>query len=400
MDPNGPDDDITLPNIFAGPTDQPAPAAQQPPGAAAYPPPAAAGYPGPPAWPAAPDEDTARHTLLPGWTEAPPSEGSVLPPRSSRRRSAVIGILGVVAATVVVLVVALWIAPNWGTSADTNRDAPPTAPIRSTQPLTSGPTSVLASPFSSSPDPASAAPTSSAPAQVTVTVTQKPSSAPSASAPATITTPTPKATPKPAPKPTPTPKPTPKPSPLGVPAQEIACGDGYVVQLASELNAATFAARVAALRAAGQLPAGAKVADSTKSCGIFSNQRNTLVLWAGPFPGPYDGCSSRLSGPYDAFIKGANPDTASKYVSCLCPAKTRALPTISQVGETGVWIGELQRVLGNKLNIDVGPLGATGWGNYTAGTKAAVVAFQKERKIPADGVVNGRTWKALQSAQC
>jgi len=187
---------------------------------------------------------------------------------------------------------------------------------------------------------------------------------------------------------------------LGVPEQQISCSNGYVVQLASELDRATFTQRVKALQQSGQLPDGAKAADSTKSCKIFTNQTNTLVLWSGPYSNPYDGCAARLAGPYDAFIKGASPDTAQKYISCLCPANTKALPKISKSSDPSAWIGELQRTLGGRLNISVGSLGPNDWGRYTDGTRAAVVKFQQEKKLPANGVVNARTWKALQSAGC
>ena len=171
------------------------------------------------------------------------------------------------------------------------------------------------------------------------------------------------------------------------------------MQLASELDEARFKARVAALKAAGQVPAGALAADSTKSCRLFTSQVNTLVLYAGPYASKYDGCAARLTGPADAYIKGGNADTAREYVSCLCPWSAAALPRFSVVGQQGVWVGELQRVLGNRLNIDVSDLTGN-WGRFTAGTQAAVRAFQQAAKLPANGVVDARTWTALQSAAC
>ncbi len=171
------------------------------------------------------------------------------------------------------------------------------------------------------------------------------------------------------------------------------------MQLASEINAAAFSARVASLQAARQVPAGSLAADSARSCQIFTSQSNTLVLYAGPFASKYDGCAARLAGPADAFIKGGNPGSAKEYVSCLCPASAAGLPQIRTVGQQGVWIGELQRVLGNRLNLDVNDL-AGNWGTYTPGTKDAVQKFQEAAKLPASGMVDGRTWQALQSAQC
>jgi peptidoglycan hydrolase-like protein with peptidoglycan-binding domain len=172
-----------------------------------------------------------------------------------------------------------------------------------------------------------------------------------------------------------------------------------VVQLASELNTAAFKARVAALKAAGQVPAGALAADSAKSCKIFTSQVNTLVLYAGPYAGPYDGCAARLAGPADAYIKGSNPSSAQQYISCLCPVAAAGIPQYSTVGQQGVWIGELQRVLGNRLNIDIPDL-AGNWGTYTAGTKEAVKKFQRNAKLPANGVINSRTWQALHDSSC
>jgi hypothetical protein len=171
------------------------------------------------------------------------------------------------------------------------------------------------------------------------------------------------------------------------------------VQLASELDEPRFKARVATLKSAGRLPAGALAADSTRSCRIFTSQVNTLVLYSGPFPSKYDGCAARLAGPPDAYIKGGNAGSAGEYVSCLCPAATAALPRYTAVGQQGVWVGELQRVLGNRLNISVSDLTGN-WGRFTAGTRAAVQKFQKSVKLPSNGVVDARTWSALQSAQC
>ncbi|WP_154769837.1 peptidoglycan-binding domain-containing protein [Nakamurella alba] len=170
------------------------------------------------------------------------------------------------------------------------------------------------------------------------------------------------------------------------------------MQLASELDAETFKQRVAALKKANQVPADAKAADTKDSCDIFTNQTNTLVLWSGPFAQPYDGCAARLAGPADAFIKGANAADAQRYVSCLCPATVSDLPSLGTIGAQNVWVGELQRVLGNRLNISISDLSGN-WGTFTEGTSAAVKRFQTEQKIPAHGKVDARTWAALQSAQ-
>ena len=66
-----------------------------------------------------------------------------------------------------------------------------------------------------------------------------------------------------------------------------------------------------------------------------------------------------------------------------CPASARPrwsrVPTIDAVGQTGVWVGELQRVLGNRLNIPILDL-AGNWGTFTASTATAVAQFQASRR--------------------
>lgn len=203
------------------------------------------------------------------------------------------------------------------------------------------------------------------------------------------------------------PAPTPALDPMGGPNAAIGCGTGYIVQVASELDTTTFQNRVATLRASGTLPAGTKWAETASSCSIFTTQQNVLVLYAGPYASPYDACPARLTSPADAFIKGTTPDTATQYVSCLCPASTSALPTVTTVGQQGVWVGELQRVLGSKLDYTIGSINAdpaTGdpgrWGIYTAETAAAVGRFQNDNGLPATSQVDAATWSALQRATC
>jgi len=38
-------------------------------------------------------------------------------------------------------------------------------------------------------------------------------------------------------------------------------------------------------------------------------------------------------------------------------------------------------------------------GNFNSGTAAAVIAFQRAKGLPADGVVGAQTWAALNAAQ-
>jgi len=367
----------------------------------------------------------------------------MLAPDGRRRRNALFGVLAVVVLTVAVVLAALLVAPKWSNNANPGPTPPPspassapatgvsvpeqssvasdTATVPTTTlPTSTGPTvtsttisgppssasviahTVTVTAIASSKAPAATSPGSSGPAKPTTpsAPSPTPSSIP-APPPTPKLTPPPPPTPKPTPPPPPTPTPTPPtPPPLGVPQQNIACSQGYIVQLASELDAATFRNRVLALKAQGMVPSDAKVAISTQSCGIFANQSNSFVLYVGPYSTPFRGCAARLAGPPDSFIKGANPDTARRYLSCLCPADPAKVPQIGPTGGDRSWIGELQRVLGGRLNISVGPLGPAEWGVYTPGTQAAVKQFQASAKLPPTGVVDARTWSALRTAQC
>ena len=73
---------------------------------------------------------------------------------------------------------------------------------------------------------------------------------------------------------------------------------------------------------------------------------------------------------------------------------TIARPTL-QEGSTGADVTVLQqRLLARGYNV------GTPDGSFGAGTKAAVVQFQTDKKItPADGVVNQATWAALLATQ-
>jgi Putative peptidoglycan binding domain len=187
----------------------------------------------------------------------------------------------------------------------------------------------------------------------------------------------------------------------------IPCGNAYIVQVASELDQATFARRVSAVQLANQLPPGAKWTQTSDSCAIFTAQINALVPYSGPYASPFDACPARLASPPDAFIKGTTPDTANTYVSCLCPADASSLPAIRTVGELGVWIGELQRVLGSRLDYNVGSINADPsvgdpgrWGTYTADTAAAVGRLQRDAGLPVTSQVDAATWAVLRAQSC
>lgn len=197
--------------------------------------------------------------------------------------------------------------------------------------------------------------------------------------------------------------------PMGGPHENIVCGTGYIVQVASELDQQTFQARVATLRAQGTLPPDVKWTETSTSCGIFMNQRNVFVLYAGPFPDWVAACPARLAGPADAILKRADPAQVGSFPACICPefATAHPPPHIASVGQQDVWVGELQRVLGAQLDYDVGSIndepsiGDPGrWGIYTAETAAAVGRFQRDDGLPVTEQVDGATWAALQRAAC
>jgi len=83
------------------------------------------------------------------------------------------------------------------------------------------------------------------------------------------------------------------------------------------------------------------------------------------------------------------------------------LPNLTTVGQTGVWVGELQRVLGAKLGYSVGAIDADPsvgdpgrWGIYTAETAAAVGRFQGDSSLSATQQTDAGTWAALQQNSC
>ena len=119
-----------------------------------------------------------------------------------------------------------------------------------------------------------------------------------------------------------------------------------------------------------------------------------------PFKHSTDACADRLAGPYDAFIRGANKDSAGEFVSCICPASVRDLPTVSKIGTTDQWIGELQRMLAAHLRYSINDLGIGSWGQYTKDTRAAVQRFQSDNRLKSTGTVDSRTWRALQHVGC
>lgn len=192
---------------------------------------------------------------------------------------------------------------------------------------------------------------------------------------------------------------------MGGDRSDITCGSGYIVQIASELDEPTFRARVATLRANGTLPADARWTQTLAGCSLFTTQANVYVLYSGPFATWEAACPDRLGAPPDSFIKPTDPSSAQAFLTCLCPADATALPAITTVGDRGVWVGELQRVLGAGLDYDIGPINASDgdpghWGEYTDQTAAAVGRFQADQGLPVTRQVDAATWSRLKSARC
>lgn len=192
-------------------------------------------------------------------------------------------------------------------------------------------------------------------------------------------------------------------NPLNGPAKPLSCGSGYIVQLASETTAAVLRARIPSLIAAHLLPGGSSWTNIAGSCRIWQATTGA-VLYAGPFQAAYDACDARLHGPSDAFIKIVDPDNFKTFYSCLCPTESSTLPVLQTVGQTTVWVGELQRAM-EKLGYDIpGLQGEAGvpvaWGQFTADTSTAIKKFQTSSGLPATGKVDATTWDSLKAGVC
>ena len=126
----------------------------------------------------------------------------------------------------------------------------------------------------------------------------------------------------------------------------------------------------------------------------FQNSRGLVIVILAIATGalllaiePGDGFPSGtgVSSGGDAATVTTTPSTPSSSTTT-----TVARPTL-QEGSTGADVTVLQQRLA-ALGYNVG----TPDGSFGAGTKAAVIQFQTDKKItPADGVVNQATWAAL-----
>jgi hypothetical protein len=199
---------------------------------------------------------------------------------------------------------------------------------------------------------------------------------------------------------------SPAPAPAGLAGLternlDCSAGSGYLVQLASELDEASFVRRVEEIRAAGQLPAGAAYLTAPGGCDLFTVRDNLWVLFSGPFATVEEACPDRLTGPVDGFVKGITQATKGTYVGCVCVTAATALPALAP-GSTGQWVGELHRALRVKLDYDVGDLDSdpSSWGVYTDRTAAAVGQVQEAAGLPVTGTVDTLTWEAIQFGAC
>lgn len=188
-------------------------------------------------------------------------------------------------------------------------------------------------------------------------------------------------------------------------AQPIKCGAGYIVQVASNLRKVELAQNVKNQVASGHLPPNVHWAETKNSCAIFSVQSNAYVAYAGPFRTPYDACPARLKSPADAFIKQTMPGGFKAVISCICYPTQTALPKIEREGQKNLWIGDVQRILRNKMSYAIPDLdgpstGLAQWGIYSPATREAVKQFQLDNGLSVDGILGPATWAALRSATC
>ncbi|WP_395725238.1 peptidoglycan-binding protein [Nakamurella sp.] len=332
-----------------------------------------AGYPasGPPGSPAA--APTGAHSALPPTGEYPLPPPTTPQPLPARRGRGAAALVFLAVAVLLLAGVGLWftLRPVAGEAATTPTVPAPTVAAGSANPATDP----SARPAPLGPGAGKGAPGDPSPAPATTVTTV-----------ATTTI---------------------APDPMGGPRSDIACSSGFIVQIASELDEPTFRNRVATLRSTGMFPNDARWTQTAAGCSLFTSQTNVFVSYAGPFATWADGCPARLSSPPDAFIKSTDPGSVDTFLTCLCPAGVGDLPAITTVGQRGVWVGELQRVLGAGLDYQVGSINADAaagnpghWGEYTTETAAAVGRFQADHGLPRTEQVDRDTWAGLQAARC
>jgi len=197
------------------------------------------------------------------------------------------------------------------------------------------------------------------------------------------------------------PAPTALADPMAGPARPLACGSGYIVQIASAATASGLHSHVAALVKSHLLPTTAWWTDIAGSCQIWT-AKSGAVLYAGPFLSPSDGCDARLHSPSDSFIKIVDADNYTNFYSCMCPPNA-APPTLG-TGSKGPWVGEAQRALSKHGYAIPGLQGETGvpvaWGIYNDDTVAAVKHFQTDHALPPTGSLDAASWQSMSAAFC
>jgi len=157
------------------------------------------------------------------------------------------------------------------------------------------------------------------------------------------------------------PAPTALADPMAGPARPLACGSGYIVQIASAATASGLHSHVAALVKSHLLPT-----------------------------------------PSDSFIKIVDADNYTNFYSCMCPPNA-APPTLG-TGSKGPWVGEAQRALSKHGYAIPGLQGETGvpvaWGIYNDDTVAAVKHFQTDHALPPTGSLDAASWQSMSAAFC
>lgn len=172
---------------------------------------------------------------------------------------------------------------------------------------------------------------------------------------------------------------------------------GYIVQIASELTEQAYRDRIASIRVANQLPAGAHYYTQDEDCNSYGTSGDFWVLYAGPFLRPSDACPSRLQSPPDAFIKGLRDDNRQHTLQCLCESAVEGIPQYeSLAGRDSAWTGELQQALRSMgYPVDQKDMGA-----YSEQTRHIVAKFQRIVSLPPSGEVDSDTWQRLKTITC
>ncbi|KQZ88689.1 hypothetical protein ASD62_04560 [Phycicoccus sp. Root563] len=94
----------------------------------------------------------------------------------------------------------------------------------------------------------------------------------------------------------------------------------------------------------------------------------------------------------------ASPSTTANHTRCQSLAPVQALPTATTLGKRLVSISGMyvkQGSTGPAVTSVQSAIGASATGSFTSSTTSALVAWQKRNSVPATGVTDARTWRAL-----